>query len=400
MPVRICCVFGTWQLLSLVASLRQSIADESSPPQQEHEDYLVLYETAGVSEHFKTDLAKLASTVWTWKRIIWAYDLLTSERKYGQLQIFRIHHQIRATIGLEVSSADEIWACFVNRPSEKILLDSYPRAKIVLYEDGLTSYLPFEVSTMARPPGTRLRKRITGAFIAGLSAISPALRLRKMADKIERRHLKRVRLFYSLLSEIPVPYALADVPRSQVGASLMRDLIDEVSRDALSGDNGDCRASTNPRILLLGQALSRNGIMSYAQEAAIYRHIAEQIVERGYDIVWKEHPRIRAPFFPELLDAVGNMTSDPSTRITEANLPHTYPIELIVSRMNIVCCVSGTSAALLYLKWLYGIKAYTFAETLIPLMTGADILMSDMVRTHAMPFSALQSSNGTQAGIC
>lgn len=68
-------------MLSLVASLRQSTMDGSSPADEEHEDYLLLYETAGVSEHFKTGLAELASTVWTWKRIIWAYDLLTSERK-------------------------------------------------------------------------------------------------------------------------------------------------------------------------------------------------------------------------------------------------------------------------------------------------------------------------------
>lgn len=139
--------------------------------------------------------------------------------------------------------------------------------------------------------------------------------------------------------------------------------------------------------------------MSYAQEAAIYRRIAEQIVERGYDVVWKEHPRISKPFFPELLDAVGNVTADANTRIMAANLPHIYPIELVVSRMNIVGCVSGTSAALLYLKWLYGIKTYTFAETLVPLMTGADILMSEMVKAHAEPFSTLQSLNETQKGI-
>ncbi|WP_245321923.1 alpha-2,8-polysialyltransferase family protein [Mesorhizobium sp. WSM1497] len=399
MPARICCVFGSWQLLSLVASLRQSTMDGSSPADQEHEDYLLLYETAGVSEHFKTGLAELASKVWTWRRIIWAYDLLTSERKYGQLQIFRIHRLIRDTIGLDASSVAEIWACFVNRPSEKILLDSYPEAKIVLYEDGLTSYLPFEMATMSRPPGTRFRRRITAVLIAGLSTISPAFRLRKAADRIERHHLRRVTKFYSLLHEIPIHDALENVPRFQVGASLMRDVIDEACRDALSGGDEHCRASANPRILLLGQALSRNRIMSYAQEAAIYRRIAEQIVERGYDVVWKEHPRISKPFFPELLDAVGNVTADANTRIMEANLPHIYPIELVVSRMNIVGCVSGTSAALLYLKWLYGIKTYTFAETLVPLMTGADILMSEMVKAHAEPFSTLQSLNETQKGI-
>lgn len=204
MPVRICCVFGSWQLLSLVASLRQSTMDRSFPAGEEHEDYLLLYETAGVSEHFKTGLAELASTVLTWKRIIWAYDLL----------IFRIHRLIRDTIGIDASSAVEIWACFVNRPSEKILLDSYPEAEIVLYEDGLTSYLPFEISTMSRPPGTRFRRRITGALIAGLSTISPAFRLRKAADKIERHHLRRVTKFYSLLHEIPIHDALENDSRS------------------------------------------------------------------------------------------------------------------------------------------------------------------------------------------
>lgn len=384
---RLCCVFGTWQLLSLVASLRQSANDETTSVT--YDDYLVLYETAGVSDQFKVSLADLASRVWNWKRIVWGYDLLTSQRRYGQLQILKVHRTIRATVGLDKGSVDEIWTCFINRPSEKLVLDAYPKAKIQLYEDGLTSYLPLEADP-EMPHSAGVRAKIDRVIRAGLIRLSPAYRHRRSAHKIDRRHLSRVGSFYSLLDNLPAPLALSGIPRRQVPSSLMRDVIQYASLPNLQ-NNDRCTKSGKPRILMLGQALSRNGIMPYEQEAAIYRDVAGQLIEKGFEIVWKEHPRIRQPFFAELLKVA--LTQGSPDAVTEADLAYALPIELLAPNLGVVGCVAGTSAALLYLNWLYGMGVFTFAGALVPFMSGADLLMSEMVQALARPVSDLPSPN-------
>lgn len=390
--IRVCCCIGTWQLVTLAAALQQISEDlraKSSGDVESFDDYLVVYETAGVSDSFKETLHQMAEAIWPWKKIIWAYDILTSVRHISQQRFDTLRRTLRERVGVPVNQVDDIWVCWLTRPAEKLVFETYPPARIQLFEDGLISYIPVALAQDREDSGSlkaQIRER--------LDKLLPVRRYRRSRWALDPRHLSRVSSAYlQLTPEAPAPETLASVPRRFVDYHFLHQALERV-RPILTtsylADTAD-DDSVPDRVLVLGQALSRNGILSPGEELAIYKGIIDTLLAKGYRILWKEHPRISEPFFADLKAHVQKHRPNAEERLRELSLPGAYPVELVADRLGLAGCVGGTSAALFYLRRLYEIPCYTFGDVLLPYMRGADIFMNDMIRQEVPPLADLPS---------
>ncbi|MES2461095.1 MAG: polysialyltransferase family glycosyltransferase [Armatimonadota bacterium] len=397
--IRVCCTVGTWQLVTLAAALQQigeDLSEASGGPDEVFEDYLVVYETSGVPDAFKETLQQMAEAIWPWKRIIWAYDLLTSNRNISQRQFDDLRQTLRERVGVPPEQVDEVWVCWLTRPAEKLVFETYPTARIQLFEDGLISYIPVPLSKRLKndeePPNLfyALRARLRNR----LDSVWSVRRYRRGRRQMDPRHLRRIGSAYlQLTPDLPPPETLADIPRRFVDYRCLGEALDRVKPILPWADvteAAEC-SGTPDRLLVLGQALSRNGIMSRSEEFGIYRDVVDAILAKGYSILWKEHPRISTPFFADLKVYARSRFPDADERLRQLSIPHAFPVELVADRLCLAGCAAGSSAALFYLKRLYGIPCYTFGAALAPRMKGFDLSMNDIIRRDVPPLDDLPS---------
>ena len=201
----------------------------------------------------------------------------------------------------------------------------------------------------------------------------PGRRFRRHKSWLDPRHAERLSGAYLVLTDVaPLPEAFAHAPCHTVEARYLRKTLSSCAALPRVADFAAPDAG-GPRVLILGQSLSRWEVLTRAQEVAIYRQVVDTILANGYDVLWKEHPRTQESFFPDL---AGNVAPG---RLQELDLPFALPVELVADRLGLSACVAGISTALFYLPRLYGIPAYTFADDLAPFMTKQWALQNDMV---------------------
>ena len=379
--VRVGFALGSWQVVALAAALAEAAARGGEG--LACEDHLVLYETVPVSDALKAAMREVGTAAWPWHRIVDAFDLMASvRRKIGQGEFERQIARLREHLGVE--RIDELWLCFLTRPPEKLVMEAYPGAAIHIYEDGLFSYLP-QPPTPVEPAPASLPWPARGParVRAWLDARRPVRRFRRHKHGLDPRHADRLAGAWMLLADLwPPPEAMAHVPRHAVAPERLRQVLASCRR--LPGVTGFAvPAPARPAVLVLGQTLSRWGALGRADELAVYAEAVALIVERGYDVWWKEHPRAQEPFFAEV--AAGA----PAGRVREVDLPFALPVELVSGRMGLAACVAGISTAIFYLPRLDAIPGFTFADALAPHLSGRWAVQNDFVRRSAPPLSAL-----------
>ena len=391
MTRRVCFALGTWQIVTLAAGLRRA-ADDSARGGSPFLDYLVLYEPAGASDALKDSMQAVAEAVWPWKRIVWAFDVLSGvRRRVSQERFDALLGGVRERVG--VPAVDELWFCWLNRLPEKLIMEAYPDARVVLYEDGLTTYLPVPVPPAPHPAFARL----TALLTRRMDARRPVRRFRRHKNVLDPRHQERLAGLYLVLADVlPVPAAFAHPPCHLVGDHHLRETLRSGAAiaglaDAATGAPGDAR----PRVLVLGQSLHRWGVLTREQELAVYGHTVDALLAKGYNVLWKEHPRVLEPFFPQLAAGTAERRrrdGDTAGTLRELDLPFALPVELVAGRLGLAGCVAGISAALFYLPRLHDIPAYTFAGDLSPFMTRHWAVQNEMVTNAVPPLSALPAA--------
>lgn len=383
--IRVCCVFGPWQLVTLLAALEKNANGASA---SDCEDYLLLYETAGVPDTFKHAVRTMAQTAWPWKKIIEVYEVLTNEKNVNQRQYEGLLSTLRQHLGADAERVGEIWTCLATRPAERLVFEAFPQARISVYEDGLISYLPVTVAARWQP-GYKPRNTVE-ALLMPLRAfeenIAPVKRFRRHLWKVDPRHLARVHnVYFQLSPAVRTPEIWRDVPCHFVEYTFLRRALARVEPALPPEAWTDIEPEGAPdRVLILGQALARNNIMSRDEERGFYTTVLETVLERDWRVLWKEHPRISQPYFDELHAWANARSAEWGARLRRLSLPHAYPVELVANRLDLAGCVSGTSAAPFYLRGLYDLPCYTFAGTLREKMKDVDVLMSDIVQ-QAIP---------------
>ncbi len=130
-------VHGPWQLIMATSALRQ--AAESG--QRRTIDTLVIYSLPDgpLSDSLLEVTRRIAAVVWPWQGVVVLNDVIDW---WSLRDVPGCTSLLRDKLG--AAEPDELWVVDVPNNPTKITAEAYPRARIVLFEDGLMSYLPFE----------------------------------------------------------------------------------------------------------------------------------------------------------------------------------------------------------------------------------------------------------------
>jgi Alpha-2,8-polysialyltransferase (POLYST) len=341
---RLVFVHGPWQLIMASAGLRQTGANGRSDKSR---DILIFFPLPDgpLSAPIRQVMNQIAARVWPWHQVI----MLDESINYVLDDVSECIKFLRAQTGLD--HVDEIWLDCLWGPPEKIAVEAYPKSKVVLYEDGLQIYLPIEdnyltLSRWLREPKKAydsLKHRVRELRKPSNLAVSPLL----------SRHLARVTASYLWINQmVPAAGYQTRLPWVQLETRHVRAVIDEIS-SLVMGNIEPKERNGRPRAIVLGQCFSNYGDFERHVELSWYVDLLQRLRRMGYDLIWKEHPRTRQPFLPELTEAVEGVESSPDMG--------PWPVELFVKRLRVSACASLTSTSLFSIPLLFGLPSYSTA---------------------------------------
>jgi Alpha-2,8-polysialyltransferase (POLYST) len=298
---------------------------------------------------------RIALAVWPWSRII-VLNIDDNDTWRNLLDCRRPVQILRSNLGL--SEPDELWCDCLggveldpHRVVYRVTAEAFPTARLVLYEDGLDSYIPledyhFSLRYLSRP---RLGLRALKAGIRNLRAPHDV-----SLGQLLPRHLRRVVASYLWVSLLlpPPPYQKR-LPWVQLQTRFLKETIERISPIVEQIDLKGFTAQGR-RAILLGQCFAAWGQLDRDVELDCYIDMTRRLEQMGYEVMWKEHPRrARDPLLPELARAVPGIQTVPDLG--------PWPIELFVRRLGITACASLTSTTLVSLPLLHGMPSFSMA---------------------------------------
>lgn len=376
---------GTWQIIMAASALRQ----EAALSDRVSKDYLVL-SAPRLFDEIKQIMLQIASAVWSWQAIIWAEDLLDNNLPNFDRINFPSHLQaFRERVA--VKKFDELWVCKLPAKAEKIIVETYASASIVIYEDGLQSYVPydnwslFERQTLSDPKKlkTNLAHRVKGKLGGDFRCINHY-------RCICLNHINRIsKVYFFLGRHIPVPIYFKARLKQIENQFILQNLEAIYNSSKMQfAQILEQQAQSKNLFLVLGQCFSEWKLLSWEEELEIYSKIFSILTEHNFTLLWKEHPRMTQPFYKELTSRYSAINP------LELNLHFSWPIELFVKPLNLVGCVSITSTSLFYLKDLFDIPTYTFATDKLESFINPDFFyMSKFVSDSIAPFELISTSS-------
>lgn len=371
---------GTWQLLMLVAGLREKAArDNQQGRKYRTEDVLVLY-GAGLTEATKKWIIRVASSLWGWESILDCTDLMDAPTPWDNDGCRLRLESIRSRLGIDIF--DEIWVCRLLYQQEKLLLETYKSASVHLYEDGLGNYLPsYEIrrsffENLNQPLGFAKRVRRTILDSANLKS-------RIKSNGLRLVHLKRVVETYMFIAkDIKLATSLAEIECIHIQSDTLLKVINECKETLNISSSIDIVEGAEKNILVLGQCFSLFKMLTEEQEMQMYMDIVGSVIEKGYTVLWKDHPRCEMPFYPRLEETFGQ-------RIQSVDLEAIVPIELVANRLNVKACVSCTSSILFYLPQLFQIDAYTFSHLVPHDIKDGQEYLRELISNRVKPYEMI-----------
>jgi hypothetical protein len=296
-------------------------------------------------EPVRNIMYQIAARVWPWQRVI----MLDDSIRFVLDQSAKCVEALREQLGLE--DIDEIWLGSLWGHVDKIAAEAYPDVSLVLYEDGLHTYLPIDDHHTSlwrwlkepRISYRALKHRVNELRMPGNLAVAPML----------TRHLSRVSASFLWISHMLEPAGYQKrLPWVQLDTRYVRGIIEDIA--PLVADVVEPAPETAPRrAIVLGQCFSNYGDFPRETELYWYMDLLQRLRKMGYDVIWKEHPRTRQPFFEELASLVEGVDSSPDLG--------PWPVELFVERLRLSACAALTSTSLYSIPLLYGVPSYSTA---------------------------------------
>ena len=350
---RLCLAPGPWQLIMLEAALRER-SDKN------FNDTLVLFEFWG-GDQLRSWMERIAKALRPWKKIVWGNVLFNPG--FSEEQWPWPVRQVSETIQneLKLNAPSQLWMGHLGGRPYKWAMETYPHAPVSLYEDGFMSPVP--VWRM----GWRycLRNPIHLLTHAWRGTLADHVRSDRIATwLLPKIYTDRVSKLYTCTgpkADLPEPYSRFSRKeiRPEIVMSVLRDVVRALDIK-IEGDFGE------NDILLLAQPLEimMQNDRPYRRELEVdlYRSVLRELVDKGYRVWWKDHPRQNASIFNDIKKDFDGLVQ---------RLPYAeqLPIELFFTVKKINTCVAMTSSSLFYLPRLFGVNAYTFADRVVPLVS-------------------------------
>ncbi|MEJ8835708.1 polysialyltransferase family glycosyltransferase [Ramlibacter sp. AN1133] len=341
---RLLIAVGPWQLVTLAAAVKQVNVPEAC-------DVLILQESYSPTPQLKDAMHAIAVALFPDAKVVPVFDSLAACRLKTISGPQPILNEIRAACG---EAPSEIWMAKLNHQPERFILEAYPEAPITLYEDGTGTFV--DVPVLGPGPIRAMAGRTLRAF-----GLRPQVVDVGDGSYLATRHYQRLtRAVLYLQRDLQLPEYLKDRQVISIGDDILR------SRIAACAQVPTLRVATassrlrRPIVLMLGQCMARSGLIELKDEIEIYRRSVAAVLEKGYSVLWRDHPRTHQPYF----DLMGDI-AEPD-RLQRLQAPDGYPVEIFVPHLGLSACIAGVSSAILYLKDLYGIPGYSFADDLRP----------------------------------
>lgn len=131
----------------------------------------------------------------------------------------------------------------------------------------------------------------------------------------------------------------------------------------------------------MGQCYALFGWADEEDEVNAYIRMVNKIIDAGYMVVWKGHPRLDDSYFDRISEKC-----EPGM-IVKSNVQSQIPIEFVAERLGLYACVSVASTSLFYLKYLYGIKTFTYASEFSKRLSRDSSIIHNLVECSIEPVS-------------
>lgn len=340
---------GPWQLVTLAAAAKQLDVQVGA------DDVLILQESYSPTPQLKEAMHAVAAALFPSANVVPVFDSLAADRLKTISDPQPILDEIRAACG---EAPSEIWMPKLHHQPERFILEAYPEAPITLYEDGTGTFVDIPV----RRPGPI--RAMAGRTLRALGLKPQTVDVGDGSYLATRHYQRLTRAILYLQRDLQLPVYLKDRQVISIGDEVLRGRIAACAQLPTLREATASSKLQPPIVLMLGQSMARSGLIDLKDEIEIYRRSVTAVIEKGYSVLWRDHPRAHQPYF----DSIGDI-AEPD-RLRRLEVPSGYPVEIFVPRLGLSACIAAGSSAMLYLKDLYGIPGYSFADDLRPYLKG------------------------------
>lgn len=343
------------------------------------------------SDNLRDVFAAIAESFGLWREVEWINEPIwePSETGIWPWPLQTIRERVRSKFGHR--SPDQLWFPHLELLPYRLVLETYRRADVVLYEDGLNPYGLKETWSLTGRYVLRRWKHFLAFLLRG--RLREHISALKLADwRLATAHVRRVSCYYTYLgSDLPVAYPFDKTlqrvidsgvllraissARCSVGSLGIRETIGESDR-------------AKSEVIVLPQPLRNmaGGVLGKGDEIALYTVALRHVIEKGYRVLWKDHPRERDSLLQDIIHCF------PSGRIKRCTFDNRVPIELASFGPSIAGCVGFTSSSLFYLQKIGRIPVYTFShwvlsrvDEMVARKMGIPLTLSHVARIEELP---------------
>jgi len=354
---RLILVNGAWELISVLASLRESAKVDGVASN----DTLLIYsvQPGQLPTRMANALKSLAEGQWSWRHIGYAPPRCGAEQLLDRNYIEKLRREAN------VSEVDELWVGSLHGWVPKAAAEAYRLAKLILVDDGMATYVP------AEPPWRwrRVLRHPRSAMRELVRAVRASRSLAHTNRGICLHHWRRVDRAYLLLDHLlPTPELLKRVPQIHVEASRVRATLEELGKDLEIVNAADILSEA---AVVIGQCLSNYDDLSWDEEAGVFKELIAFAFRSNERVVWKEHPRVFQPYGPTLQKWFPELAIVPDLG--------PWPFEIIMSRYRPTTCIGFQSTTLVAAKAFLGIEAFTAVDRIKHLLKYPNSEMAELM---------------------
>ncbi|SFZ92966.1 hypothetical protein SAMN05428642_1021103 [Flaviramulus basaltis] len=235
-------------------------------------------------------------------------------------------------------SFNNIWICKLFSFESKKLVDSFPLLPIILFEEGMHSYVHkqyFTLMNVIRSTDTINKKlKVSLKYFFKKEDL-----IRFFPELILPTHQKKCIRNYYLFSLLA-----SGNPKNKISSQYVFNVLEQANR-VLEPES--ILSSGRPCVLVVGQYFSNLDLLTFEYELNVYFRILNYYIDKGFDVYWKGHPRNKM-FDQKIKESFGD-----NVKILKNN---SIPLEIfLISNPDIEVC-GLSSSVLLYKALLFNDK--------------------------------------------